>query len=65
MAETKRMTAEQVVAYLLEGEGLDFLHESLSWVVRQLMEAGCRSWSAPRFMSAVALTWATIRRRRS
>jgi hypothetical protein len=24
MAETKRMTAEQVVGYLLEGEGLDF-----------------------------------------
>ena len=30
MAETKRMTAEQVVSYLLEGEeGLDFLRESL------------------------------------
>jgi putative transposase len=39
MAETKRMTAEQVVGYLLEGEGLDFLRESLSWVVQQLMEA--------------------------
>jgi len=39
MAETKRMTAEQVVSYLLEGEeGLDFLRESLSWVVQQLME---------------------------
>jgi putative transposase len=38
MAETKRMTAEQVVGYLLEGEGLDFLRESLSWVVQQLME---------------------------
>jgi hypothetical protein len=24
MAETKRMTCEQVVGYLLEGEGLDF-----------------------------------------
>jgi hypothetical protein len=33
MAETKRMTAEQVVGYLLEGEGLDFLRESLSWIV--------------------------------
>jgi hypothetical protein len=33
MAETKRMTAEQVVGYLLEGEeGLDFLRESLTWV---------------------------------
>src|SRR5262245_43529330 len=39
MAETKRMTCEQVVGYLLEGEGLDFLRESLSWVVHQLMEA--------------------------
>jgi hypothetical protein len=29
MAETKRMTCEQVVGYLLEGEGLDFLRESL------------------------------------
>jgi transposase-like protein len=39
MAETKRMTAEKVVGYLLEGEGLDFLRESLSWVCQQLMEA--------------------------
>src|SRR6266496_2179207 len=39
MAETKRMTSEQVVGYLLEGEGVDFLRESLSWVVQQLMEA--------------------------
>ena len=38
MAETKRMRAEQVVGYLLEGEGLDFLRESLAWVVQQLME---------------------------
>jgi len=38
MAETKRMTTEQVVGYLIEGEGLDFLRESLSWVVQQLME---------------------------
>ena len=38
MAETKRMTAEQVVSYLLEEEGHDFLRESLSWVVQQLME---------------------------
>src|SRR4051795_10619136 len=39
MAE-KRMTVEQVVSYLLEGEeGLDFLRESLTWVVQQLMEA--------------------------
>ena len=39
MAETKRMTAEQVVRYLLEEEGADFLRESLRWVVQQLMEA--------------------------
>jgi transposase-like protein len=38
MAETKRMTAEQVVSYLLEEDGLDFLRESLSWVVQQLIE---------------------------
>ena len=38
MAETKRMTAEQVVSYLLEEDGLDFLRESLLWVVQQLME---------------------------
>ena len=38
MAETKRMTAEQVVSYLLEEEGVDFLRESLRWVVQQLME---------------------------
>src|SRR5262245_9633529 len=39
MAETKRMTCEHVVGYLLEGEGLDVLRESLSAVVRQVMEA--------------------------
>jgi putative transposase len=39
MAERKRMTCEQVVGYLLEGEGLDVLRESLAWVVQQLMEA--------------------------
>ena len=32
MAETKRMAAEQAVGYLLEGEGLDFLLESLTRV---------------------------------
>jgi transposase-like protein len=32
------MTAEEVVGYLLEDEGLDFLHESLRWMVEQLME---------------------------
>jgi putative transposase len=39
MAETKRMTAEEVVSFLLEDEGVDFLRESLRWVVQQLMEA--------------------------
>jgi putative transposase len=39
MAETKRMTADEVVGYLLEGEGLDVLRESLAWVVQQVMEA--------------------------
>jgi len=39
MAERKRMTADEVVGYLLEGEGLDFLRESLAWVCQQLMEA--------------------------
>jgi hypothetical protein len=38
-AETKRMTVEQVVRHLMEREGLDFLRESLSWMVQQLMEA--------------------------
>src|SRR5215217_9355291 len=39
MAERKRMTADEVVSYLLEEEGADFLRESLKWVVQQLMEA--------------------------
>jgi transposase-like protein len=39
MAETKRMTVEQVVSYLLEEDGVDFLREGLRWVVQQLMEA--------------------------
>src|SRR5881398_43489 len=39
MAERKRMTADEVVGYLFEGEGLDVLRESLAWVVQQLMEA--------------------------
>jgi hypothetical protein len=51
MAERKRMTCEQVVGYLLEGEGLDFLRESLSWVVQQLMEAE---------VSVLGLDWADI-----
>ena len=39
MAERKRMTADEVVSYLLEEDGADFLRESLRWVVQQLMEA--------------------------
>jgi putative transposase len=39
MAETERMTAEQVVAYLMEEDGADFLRESLRFVVEALMEA--------------------------
>jgi transposase-like protein len=39
MADTTRMTADEVVSHLLEGDGLDFLRESLSWVCEQLMEA--------------------------
>jgi putative transposase len=39
MAEVQRMTADEVVGYLLEGEGLDVLRESLLWVCQQLMEA--------------------------
>jgi transposase-like protein len=33
------MTADEVVSYLLEEDGADFLRESLRWVVQQLMEA--------------------------
>jgi putative transposase len=33
------MTIDEVVGYLLEGEGLDFLRESLTRMVQQLMEA--------------------------
>ncbi len=39
MAERKRMTADEVVSYLLEEDGADFLRESLRWVVQQLLEA--------------------------
>jgi hypothetical protein len=61
MAETKRMTCEQVVGYLLEGEGLDFLRESLglpgkqramvvTWLSAQLFRPsshvyGARPWA--------------------
>jgi putative transposase len=39
MAEKERMTAERVVAYLMEEDGADFLRESLRFVVEALMEA--------------------------
>src|SRR4051812_22035285 len=45
MAETKRMTAEQVVSYLLEEDGLDFVRESLTGVVQQRWRRRCRSSS--------------------
>src|SRR5579884_3051293 len=39
MAEVSRMTIDEVVSYFLEGEGVDYLRESLIWVCQQLMEA--------------------------
>ena len=39
MAETTRMTAEEVVNHLMSDEHADFVRESLRWVVEQLMEA--------------------------
>jgi putative transposase len=39
MAEVSRMTVDEVVGYFLEGEGVDYLRESLAWVCQQLMEA--------------------------
>ncbi len=39
MAEVRRMTVDEVVSYFLEGEGVDYLRESLTWVCQQLMEA--------------------------
>ena len=58
MAETKRMTAEQVVSYLLEEDGLDFLRESLLWVVQQLMEAEVSELVGPASTSSVK-RWGT------
>jgi hypothetical protein len=43
MAETKRMTAEQVVSYLLEEEGLDYLRESLTWAASARRRLGARA----------------------
>jgi hypothetical protein len=53
MAETKRMTAEQVVGFLLDEEGVDFLRESLCWVVQQLMEAQSETIEEPSAASGV------------
>ena len=39
MTGVERMTAEEVVGYLLEGEGVDVVRESLTWMCEQLMEA--------------------------
>jgi Transposase, Mutator family len=39
MAEGQRMTVEEVVAKLMSDEHVDFVRESLRWVVEQLMEA--------------------------
>ena len=39
MAEKKRMTTEEVVSYLRDGEGADLVRESVRWVVAELMEA--------------------------
>ena len=39
MTEVERMRAEEVVGYLLEGEGVDVVRESLTWTCEQLMEA--------------------------
>ncbi len=38
MAESQRMTADEVVAKLMSDEHADFLRESLRWMVEQLME---------------------------
>ncbi len=39
MAEKHRMTPDEVVSYLLEGDGVDYVRVSLRWMVEQLMEA--------------------------
>jgi putative transposase len=39
MAESQRMTTDEVVAKLLSEEHVDFVRESLRWVVAQMMEA--------------------------
>jgi Transposase, Mutator family len=54
MAETK-MTAEEVVGYPLEGEGLDFPEESLLWVVQQLTLFNAESGGLARELLGEAL----------
>ena len=39
MAESQRMTTDEVVAKLLSTEHVDLVRESLRWVVQQMMEA--------------------------
>ena len=39
MADKHRMTPDEVVSYLLEGDGVDYVRDSLRWMVEQLMEA--------------------------
>ena len=39
MIEVERMRAGEVVGYLLEGEGVDVVRESLTWMCERLMEA--------------------------
>jgi hypothetical protein len=43
MAERKRMTADQVVSYLLKEDGAHFLRESLKWVVQSDGGRGLRA----------------------
>src|SRR4051812_8995642 len=59
MAETKRMTAEQVVSYLREEDGVDFLRESLRWVVQQLMEVEVSGLIGASTASAAQSVWLT------
>jgi len=46
MAETKSMTAEQVVGYLLEGDGLDLRVSRFPGSCSGCWRRRCRSWLA-------------------
>ncbi len=39
MAEKHRMTPDEVVSYCSRGDGVDYVRDSLRWMVEQLMEA--------------------------